>query len=200
MDTNKIAKLSHRELREAHFGHRGRVFWLTGFSGAGKSTLAEGVETRLLRKGIRAAVLDGDMMRRTLCAGLGFSLEDRAENVRRIAHTAALLARLGHVCLCACIAPLAAHRHICRKIIDPDYHEIFVDCPLEVCQSRDVKGLYAKANARLVHEYTGISSPYEAPATPHLTLYTNEYSIEECLDILESFIMPRIVLSKYSAR
>lgn len=183
-----------RQQCEERNGHRGAVFWLTGLSGAGKSTLARGVENRLFQAGLRVVVLDGDIMRKGLCAGLGFSLEDRQESLRRVAHTAALLTDLGHICLCACIAPLAAHRQMCREIIGRDYHELFVDCPLNVCQSRDVKGLYAKVNAGFVVQYTGVSSPYEVPLTPDLILHTNEQDIDSCLHSLETYILSHIRL------
>lgn len=183
-----------RAQREARNGHRGAVFWLTGLSGAGKSTLAHGVEARLFHAGLRVAVLDGDVMRKGLCAGLGFSLENRQENLRRVAHTAALLASLGHICLCACIAPLRAHRQMCREIIGENYHEIFVDCPLDVCRSRDVKGLYAKVTAGLMTQYTGVSSPYEAPTAPDLALRTGEQHVDVCLNSLENYILAHITL------
>lgn len=185
---------SARRKREENNGHRGAVFWLTGLSGAGKSTLARGIDARLFQTGMRVAVLDGDIMRKGLCAGLGFSLEERQENLRRVAHTAALLVELGHICLCACIAPLRAHRQMCRQIIGQDYHEIFVDCPLAECQRRDVKGLYAKVNAGLVAQYTGVSSPYEVPLTPDLTLHTSEQDVDSCLRSLETYILSHIRL------
>ncbi len=168
--------------------HKGAVFWLTGLSGAGKTTLAFGAEKSLLASGMRVITLDGDMMRQGLCADLGFSLEARRENVRRVAHVAALIAQAGYICLCACIAPMREYRHLCRKIIGPCYHEIFIDCPLEICRQRDVKGLYAKVNAGLINEYTGISSPYERPEHPDLILQTHTQSVELSLKKLEKYI------------
>ncbi len=168
--------------------HEGAVFWLTGLSGAGKTTLAFGAEKHLLTSGMRVMTLDGDMMRRGLCADLGFSLEERRENVRRIAHVAALVSQAGHICLCACISPMQEYRELCREIIGPYYHEIFIDCPLEICRQRDVKGLYAKVTAGLIEEYTGISSPYERPEHPDLVLQTHTQSVDESLKILEQYI------------
>lgn len=182
-----------RGRREQRYGHRGGVFWLTGLSGAGKSTLAFGVEQRLFRTGMQVVTLDGDRLRAGVCADLGYSLEDRRENVRRMAELAALLAGAGQICLCACIAPLRAFRRMSREIIGPDYHEIYVRCPLEVCRARDVKGLYARVEAGTVREYTGVSSPYEPPEKPDLVLSTHELEEAHCLDLLEAFVRERTV-------
>lgn len=167
----------------------GKVFLLTGLSGAGKTTLANHIEARFIGRNFRTVVFDGDVMRRTLCSGLSFSLEDRAESIRRIACVAQLFVQKGFLCFCACIAPLEDHREIFRSIIGEDYFEIYIQCPLQVCQSRDTKGLYAKVNNGLIQQYTGVTSPYERPYEPHLILDTNEQSIEQCLNILDEFIL-----------
>ncbi len=194
MDTQQLTALSRveRESRERRHGHGGGVFWLTGFSGAGKSTLAFGVEQRLFQAGMQAVALDGDVLRRGLCSDLGFSLDARRENVRRVAEVAALLAKSGQICLCACIAPLREFREMSRAIIGADYYEIYVRCPLEVCRSRDVKGLYARVDAGVVREYTGVSSPYEPPERPDLILPTHEMDAAHCLDMLEAFVRARV--------
>ena len=194
MNTERRAAVSRigRESRERRHGHRGGVFWLTGLSGAGKSTLAFGVEQRLFQAGMQVMALDGDVLRRGLCADLGFSLDARRENVRRVAEVAALLARSGQICLCACIAPLREFRNMSRAVIGADYHEIYVRCPLEVCRFRDVKGLYARVDAGIVREYTGVSSPYEPPEQPDLTLPTHELNVNRCLDMLEAFVRSRV--------
>ncbi len=183
-DHSRSMTLENISLQE----HKGAVFWLTGLSGAGKTTLAFGAEKSLLASGMRVMTLDGDMMRRGLCADLGFSLEERRENVRRIAHVGALIAQAGQICLCACIAPMREYRNLCRQIIGPCYHEIFIDCPLEICRQRDVKGLYAKVKAGLIDEYTGISSPYERPEHPDLVLQTHTQSVESSLKKFERYI------------
>ncbi|WP_165076505.1 MULTISPECIES: adenylyl-sulfate kinase [unclassified Desulfovibrio] len=147
------------------------VFWFTGLSGAGKTTLCKALAGFLRERGKAVLFLDGDLARKGLCKDLGFSLEDRLENVRRIAACAALAENSGLITCVACIAPLREHRAVARQMIT-DYHEIFVSCPLSVCEQRDPKGFYASALQGRRPFYTGISSPYEAPETPDLILDT----------------------------
>jgi adenylylsulfate kinase len=158
--------------RERLLGQRGTVVWLTGLSGSGKSTLARALEQRLARAGRLAVVLDGDNVRHGLCADLGFSAADRAENIRRIGHVAALLADAGVLAITAFISPFRADRAAARAVVGDGFVEVFVDTPLAACEARDVKGLYAKARAGEIAEFTGVGSPYEPPGSPELHLAT----------------------------
>jgi adenylyl-sulfate kinase len=158
--------------RERLLGQRGTVVWLTGLSGSGKSTVARALELALARAGRLAVVLDGDNVRHGLCADLGFSAVDRAENIRRVGHVAALLADAGVLAITAFISPFRADRAAARAVIGGDFVEVFVDTPLAACEARDCKGLYAKARAGEIPEFTGVSSPYEPPEAPELHLRT----------------------------
>jgi adenylylsulfate kinase len=169
-----------REDRQQLNGHRGCTVWLTGLSGSGKSTIAVDLEKRLLERGVRTYILDGDNIRHGLNKNLGFSPEDRTENIRRIGEVAKLFGDAGLVALTAFISPYRADRDQVRAIMQPgDFIEVFVDCPVEVCEQRDVKGLYKKARAGEIKEFTGISAPYEAPAKPELVIETSGQSVEE---------------------
>jgi adenylylsulfate kinase len=161
-------------------GHRGCTVWLTGLSGSGKSTIAVDVEKRLLERGVHTYILDGDNIRHGLNKNLGFSPEDRTENIRRIGEVAKLFTDAGLVAITAFISPYRADRDQVRAIMQAgDFIEVFVDCPVEVCEQRDVKGLYKKARAGEIKEFTGISAPYEAPAKAELTINTAGQSVEE---------------------
>ncbi|WP_090636211.1 adenylyl-sulfate kinase [Paenibacillus sp. UNC496MF] len=160
------------------YNSQGAVLWFTGLSGAGKTTTAAAVERQLRERGRRVELLDGDELRAGICKGLGFSMEDRFENVTRIAYVANLLARNGVDVLVSAISPYRAMRDYARERI-PGFVEIYVDCPLHVCEQRDVKGLYAKARAGEIGRFTGISDPYEAPQDPQLTLNTASVPLEE---------------------
>jgi len=171
---------------------RGKTVWLTGLSGSGKSSVAMLAEQKLLEKGIPAYVLDGDNLRHGLNADLGFSMDDRAENLRRLAHVAALIADSGHTVLVPAISPLAEHREMARKVHADagfDFFEVFCDTPLEDCERRDPKGLYAKARAGEITHFTGIDSPYQRPKNPDLRL-TPDRSLDELaqqvVDLIES--------------
>ena len=161
-----------RDRREELNKHRGGVFWFTGLSGSGKSSLAHAVEEELFQKNIRTVVLDGDNVRHGLCGDLGFSDDDRKENIRRISHLAKLFADNGLVVMTAFISPFSVDRDNARKIIGSDFHEIFCDSSVEVCEQRDVKGLYRRARAGEISDFTGISSPYEKPGHPELEINT----------------------------
>src|SRR4249920_2649585 len=168
-----------RDDREKLNGHKGCTVWLTGLSGSGKSTIAVDLEKRLAERGVRTYILDGDNIRHGLNKNLGFSPEDRTENIRRIGEVAKLFTDAGVVALTAFISPYRADRDQVRKIMaDGDFVEVFVDCPVEVCEERDVKGLYKKARAGEIKEFTGISAPYEAPGSPELTIKTSGQSVE----------------------
>jgi adenylylsulfate kinase len=168
-----------RERRESQNGHSGGLFWFTGLSGAGKSTLAHSVEEMLHLKGYRTFVLDGDNVRHGLCADLSFSDEDRKENIRRVGHMAMLYVEAGIIVLTAFISPFRADRDNVRKIGGADFHEIYCKCRLETCEDRDVKGLYKRARAGEIPDFTGISSPYEEPEFADLTVDT-ETHLENC--------------------
>ena len=172
-----------RERREKLNGHRSALIWFTGLSGSGKSTLAHMVEERLHSKGYHTYVFDGDNVRHGLCAGLGFSPQDRSENIRRIAEMVNLFLDAGVLALTAFISPLARDRRAVRDRIGArDFIEIHCRCPLEVCEQRDVKGMYRRARAGEIKEFTGISSPYEIPENPDLVLDTDKLSVEECVE------------------
>ena len=176
-----------RDRREQQNGHRGGLFWFTGLSGAGKSTLAHSVEERLHQNGYRTFVLDGDNVRHGLCADLGFSEDDRKENIRRIGHMAMLYVEAGIVVLTAFISPFRADRDNVRKIAGSDFNEIYCQCSLEVCEDRDVKGLYKRARAGEIPDFTGISSPYEEPEFADLTVDTQS-NLEACSDQVYAYI------------
>src|SRR5215475_10534777 len=166
--------------REQVLGQRGVTVWLTGLSGSGKSTIAVGAERELVRRGRLAYVLDGDNIRHGLNKNLGFSPDDRTENIRRIGEVAKLFCAAGPVALTAFISPYRAGRDQVRALMQPgDFIEVFVDCPVEVCEQRDVKGLYKKARAGEIKEFTGVSAPYEAPSAPELVIETSGQSVEQ---------------------
>lgn len=168
----------HREHRQQQNGHGSAILWFTGLSGAGKSTLAHAVEERLHQRGCRTYVLDGDNVRHGLCGDLGFSAADRTENIRRIGEVAKLMMDAGVITLAAFISPFRADRERVRHMVAPgEFIEIHCHCPVEVCESRDVKGLYQRARAGEVKEFTGISSPYEPPLAPELQVNTATQSL-----------------------
>jgi adenylylsulfate kinase len=171
-----------RARREAKNGHRGAIVWLTGLSGSGKSTLAHAVEEVLHQQGCSTFVLDGDNVRHGLCGDLGFSAADRVENIRRIGEMAKLFMEAGVIVLTAFISPYRADRDRVRAMVKPgDFVEIYCDSSIEVCESRDVKGMYKKARAGLISDFTGISSPYEAPDNPELLINTGGSTLVDCV-------------------
>lgn len=176
-----------RDRREILNGHRGGLFWFTGLSGAGKSTLAHSVEEMLHQQGYRTFVLDGDNVRHGLCADLSFSDDDRKENIRRIGHMAMLYVEAGIIVLTAFISPFRADRRNVGKIGGPDFHEIYCKCSLQVCEDRDVKGLYKRARAGEIPNFTGISSPYEEPEYADLTVDTQTH-LDECSSTVFEYI------------
>jgi len=171
-----------RARREAQNGHRGAIIWFTGLSGAGKSTLAHAVEETLYQRGCRTFVLDGDNVRHGLCGDLGFTAKDREENIRRIGEMAKLFMEAGVIVLTAFISPYRADRERVRGMVaHGDFIEIYCDSSIEVCESRDVKGLYKKARAGQIADFTGISSPYEAPEKPELNVNTGTAELDACV-------------------
>lgn len=172
-----------REERNSQNDHNSFVIWFTGLSGSGKSTVANQLEKELFTNGIRTYSLDGDNIRSGLNKGLTFSLEDRRENNRRIAEVAKLFMDAGMVTITAFISPLREDREEAKKVIGQDnFIEIFVNTPIEICEERDVKGLYKKARAGEIKNFTGISSPYEAPEYPAIEIRTEEETVEESVE------------------
>lgn len=186
-------RMLNRDSREQRLGQRSKVLWFTGLSGAGKSTIAIGLERALFEAGYFAQLLDGDNIRSGINNNLGFSMEDRQENIRRISEVAKLYKESGVIVLCSFISPTRAIRDMAREIIGTDdFLEIFVNTPLEICEARDVKGLYAKARNGEIKNFTGISSPYEVPEQPFLDLKTADRSIEDCINELLKVVAPQL--------
>ena len=172
-----------RARRENLNGHRGEIVWFTGLSGSGKSTIAHMVEEQLHQMGCRTYVFDGDNVRHGLCADIGFSPHNRTENIRRIGEMVKLFLDAGMIALTAFISPFMRDRESVRKLVDAgDFVEIYCRCPLEVCEQRDVKGMYKRARAGEIRDFTGISSPYEPPGNPDLTVDTDKSTPEECAE------------------
>ncbi len=186
--------LYDREARAGIFGHRSAVLWFTGLSGSGKSTLAHAVEAALLEQGIHAYVLDGDNVRHGLNQDLGFTPEDRVENIRRISEVARLFADAGVITLTAFISPYREDREQARKLVGDGFIEVFVDADLAVCESRDPKGLYKKARAGEINNFTGISAPYEAPESPEIQVDTGKQTLEECAETVLMYLQTQKVV------
>lgn len=180
--------LVSRDERERRNGHRGAVIWLTGLSGAGKSTLAMALERALFAQGASVYVLDGDNVRAGLNSDLGFSAADRAENIRRIGEVAALFAEAGTIVITAFISPMKRDREIARKAGGDRFHEVYVSADVETCEARDTKGLYKRARAGEISEFTGISAPYEPPDDAELTLDTAAATVDACVDELVAYV------------
>ena len=178
--------------RAQRIGQRGLVVWLTGLSGSGKSTLAVHLEEHLTGQGLTAFVLDGDNVRHGLCGDLGFSTADRAENIRRIGEVAHLFQEAGVIALCAFISPERAARERVRQTISEGrFLEVYVSTGIEVCESRDPKGLYARARAGQIAEFTGVSAEYEAPLEPDLVVDTGADDLETCVNLILAKVLER---------
>ncbi len=181
------------EMREKLNGHKGLVLWFTGLSGSGKSTIAHALDLRLNRAGIHTYVLDGDNIRCGLNSDLGFSPEARAENIRRIGEAAALFADAGLAVITAFISPYRSDRAAARKKVpDGRFFEVYISCPLETAESRDPKGLYKKARAGGIEEFTGISAPYEPPEEPEITIDTSLTSVDEAVELVFNEVIKNI--------
>ncbi len=190
-----------REDRERILGQRGVTVWLTGLSGSGKSTIAVAAEAALVQRGHLAYVLDGDNVRHGLNRNLGFSPEDRTENIRRIGEVAKLFTDAGAIVFTSFISPYRADRDAVRALMrEGDFVEVFVDASVETCEGRDVKGLYKKARAGEIPEFTGVSAPYEAPEKPELVLDTNRQSVEESVGEVVAFLERKGYLARDAAR
>ena len=187
--------LTKKNRREQN-GHNSFVVWFTGLSGSGKSTLANAVAARLFNDKVRNYVLDGDNIRHGLNKDLGFSEEDRTENIRRIGEVAKLFVDSGQVVLTAFNSPFQADRKIVRDLLEEkEFIEVYVKCPIDTCEQRDPKGLYVKARQGLIKDFTGINSPYEEPVNPELVIDTHSFSIEENVEQVIQYLKQIEVIS-----
>ncbi|MFC4323134.1 adenylyl-sulfate kinase [Litchfieldia salsa] len=180
-----LSKQARRELNN----HQSFVLWFTGLSGSGKSTMANAVASKLFELKARTYVLDGDNIRHGLNKDLGFSDDDRKENIRRIGEVSKLFVDSGQVVLTAFISPFQEDRDLVRELLeDGEFIEVFVKCPIEACEERDPKGLYVKARQGIIPEFTGISSPYEEPSNPEIVIETDKNSVEECVNQVIAYL------------
>jgi adenylylsulfate kinase len=190
-----------RHHRQVVKGHRSVILWFTGLSGSGKSTLAHAVEDRLHQMGIHTFILDGEKIRQGLCVDLGFSATDRTEHTRRIGEIAKLFLDAGVIVLAAVISPFQADRQRVRQSVAPgDFLEIYCNCPLDICEQRDVKGLYHQARSSKIPNFTGLSSPYEAPVGPELELSTGSASLEVCVEQVLALLRQHQILREHPER
>ena len=190
-------RMMSRDDKEQLLKQRGMMLWFTGLSGSGKSTVAIALERELHSRGLLCRILDGDHIRSGINNNLGFSAEDRVENIRRIAEVGRLFVDTGIITIAAFISPNNQLREMAAEIIGKDdFVEVFVSTPLEECEKRDVKGLYAKARRGEIKNFTGISAPFEAPEHPDITLDTSKLPVEESVKILLDYVLPKAVLKK----
>lgn len=190
-------RMMSRDDKEQLLRQRGMMLWFTGLSGSGKSTVAIALERELHSRGLLCRILDGDNIRSGINNNLGFSAEDRVENIRRIAEVGRLFVDTGIITIAAFISPNNQLREMAAEIIGKDdFVEVFVSTPLEECEKRDVKGLYAKARRGEIKNFTGISAPFEAPEHPDITLDTSKLPVEESVKILLDYVLPKTVLKK----
>ncbi|MCG7982621.1 MAG: adenylyl-sulfate kinase [Candidatus Thiodiazotropha lotti] len=189
-----------RDRREKMNLHRAKLLWFTGLSGSGKSTLAHALEERLHQRGCRTYVFDGDNVRHGLCNDLGFSINDRTENIRRIGEMSKLFVDAGVIALTAFISPIREDRNKARELFaEGDFIEVYIKASIETCESRDVKGLYKKAREGIIKNFTGISSPYEEPESPEIVVDTENREVDECVDSLlaaleDQGVIPNVVV------
>jgi adenylylsulfate kinase len=185
----RVTKSDRQQLN----GHKSVIVWLTGLSGSGKSTLANALEQQLFSSGVRTYVLDGDNIRLGLNSNVDFSDAGRKENIRRIGEVAKLFVDAGVVVITAFISPFRSDRDRVRNLVEADeFFEVFVDCPLEVCETRDVKGLYKKARNGEISDFTGISSPFEEPLHPELTVNTHLMQQQQCTELITEAVLNKI--------
>jgi len=195
--SQNISRVDHRidaEERHAKSGHRGGVVWFTGLSGSGKTTLAFTLEKHLFDHGYQVYVLDGDNIRHGLSGNLGFSEEDRRENIRRVSEVAGLFAEAGVIVIAAFISPYHEERQLARRIAGDAFMEVFLSASVDVCESRDPKGLYKKARAGEIKDFTGVDAPYEQPKHAELILDTGGRTVEDCTEELTALINKRFRL------
>ena len=190
----------NREARSQQRGHSSAILWFTGLSGSGKSTLANAVNVALHKNGYSTYVLDGDNIRHGLCKDLGFSDLDREENIRRIGEVSKLFLDAGIIVLTAFVSPFRIDRDSARALVgENDFIEIYCAADLDICETRDTKGLYAKARKGEINDFTGISSPYEEPQSPELAIDTGNMEINECVDMVTNFLVNQKIISKISS-
>lgn len=187
-------RVSQKELEELH-GHRGATIWFTGLSGSGKSTMANAVARALHERGVSTMVLDGDNVRHGLTKDLGFTPEDRVENIRRVGEMAKLFSSAGVVNLTAFISPYEADRKMARELQPDSFVEVYCSADLSVCEKRDPKGIYKKARAGAIKNFTGIDAPYEVPQNPEVTVPTGDRSVDECVEIVVRFLKERGIIT-----
>lgn len=188
-----------REKKEQRLNQRGKAFWFTGLSGSGKTTIAVELEKRLFNNGFMAILIDGDLLRMGLNGNLGFSLEDRNENIRRAAEVTKLFINTGIICITSFITPTEEARNIARSIIgEDDFFEVYLDTPLEVCEKRDVKGMYKKARVGDIKNFTGITSPFEIPVNPDIKIHGYNMPVEESVKELYEYVLSKISLNPVS--
>ncbi len=184
-----------RDLREDRNEHKAAVLWFTGYSRAGKTTIARSLEKKLFEAGCQVMLLDGDNLRHGLCRDLGFSAQDRSENIRRVGEVAKLFFESGKIVICAFISPFAEDRVLVRSLIpEKRFFEVYIKCDLEVCKARDYKGLYKKAMAGEIIEFTGISSPYEAPDCPEIKVETDMLSVDDCVSAIVAKLVEELII------
>lgn len=194
-DNNNIVWHDHkvtRAERSANKNQKPCLLWFTGLSGSGKSTIANALDVALHERGYHTFLLDGDNVRYGLCSDLGFSNDDREENIRRVGEVCKLFADAGLIVMSAFISPFTSDRRMVRKLFPAgEFIEVFMDTPLDTCESRDPKGLYQKARAGEIKDFTGIDSPYEVPAYPEIRLDTSRHTVEECVESLLAYLVER---------
>jgi adenylylsulfate kinase len=196
-NTKRFELTIKREHRESRNKHKGKILWFTGLSGSGKSTLANALEERLHEYNMKTYVLDGDNIRKGLCSDLGFSKNDRVENIRRIGEVSKLMMDAGLIVMSAFISPFRNDRRSVRELVDSgSFIEIFIDTPLAICESRDIKGLYKKARAGEISDFTGISSPYERPEHAELVVKTDKNCAEECVEEIIAYLVDNKIIPK----
>lgn len=186
-------KIASRDEKEKALKQRAKVLWFTGLSGSGKSTVAIALEKKLLQNGFMVQILDGDNIRNGINNNLGFSLDDRKENIRRIAEVSKLFLNCGIICLNCFVSPTKEIRQMAKEIIGEDFLEIYVNTPLEICERRDVKGLYAKARKGEIKNFTGIDSPFEAPENSDYEIDTSDSDLDEIVDSLYHWLQEKIM-------
>lgn len=189
-----ITAVAHRvdaDARRKRFGHQGGVVWFTGLSGSGKSTIGVALESHLFDAGMNVVLLDGDNLRHGLTSDLGFSPQDRRENLRRVGEVAALFAKSGAIVITALISPYAEDRARARAAAGGQFIEVYVDADLDACKARDPKGLYAKAVSGEIPEFTGVSAPYDVPVSPDVRIDTTVLDVDACVDAVASLVRAR---------
>ena len=185
----------HQSDRERMNQHKSIIIWFTGLSASGKSTLANALEAKLYNNNVRTYVLDGDNIRQGLCKDLGFSEEDRTENIRRIGEVSKLMMEAGILVITAFISPFIKDRKVVRELVERgEFIEVFCNAPIDVCELRDPKGLYLKARKGELSKFTGISSPYEEPLNPEITLDTAKLSVHDCTDRITTYLLENNIL------